>query len=179
MLSINEFYESIWSALKSAPAKLRKGQAVFNTVEELYGEVARDVQFIDGVDCFYDNSQIDNFLEKVYNRLSLRSNEVLFSDNDCTLERFKDGDYRLSFFENCHWHGDIILNKDSIKTESISDDPESFWHDPKNLGHFDLMDTDRVLIKSTNGEFSIKTLSQVKSELDKTYNTIEAWKLLK
>lgn len=46
----------------------RKGQAVFNYVDEFYG-VARDVQFIDHVDCFYCDEDIDEFLDKVLDRL--------------------------------------------------------------------------------------------------------------
>ena len=45
------------------PPNWREGQFVFNRVDELYG-VARAIQFIDKVDCFYDDSKIDEFIER-------------------------------------------------------------------------------------------------------------------
>ena len=45
---------------------LRKGQAIFNYVDENYGPVARQVQFEDGIDCFYDDSKIDEFICRSY-----------------------------------------------------------------------------------------------------------------
>ena len=47
---------------------LRKGQCVFNYVDEKYG-VARIVQFEKGIDCFYDDSVIDEFLDACYDVL--------------------------------------------------------------------------------------------------------------
>lgn len=47
----------------------RKGQSVFNYVEETLGSVAREVQFLDHVDCFYDDSEIDEFIDRVIKRL--------------------------------------------------------------------------------------------------------------
>jgi hypothetical protein len=52
------------------PPNWREGQFVFNRVEELFGNVARQVQFKDGVDCFYNDDMIDNFIDKVYIRLN-------------------------------------------------------------------------------------------------------------
>lgn len=51
------------------PPNWREGQFVFNRVEELFGNVARQVQFKDGVDCFYNDSKIDTFILHVYKRL--------------------------------------------------------------------------------------------------------------
>lgn len=48
---------------------LRLGQAVFNYVDENYGPVARQVQFEDGVDCFYIDDWITDFLDACWNRL--------------------------------------------------------------------------------------------------------------
>ena len=52
------------------PKNWRNGQFVFNRVEEIFGSVAREVQYQDKVDCFYLDSQIDKFIEKVCNRLN-------------------------------------------------------------------------------------------------------------
>lgn len=51
------------------PEYWREGQFVFNRVEQLFGSIARKVQFEDSVDCFYNDDRIDEFLVCVYNRL--------------------------------------------------------------------------------------------------------------
>lgn len=48
----------------------RLGQAVFNYTERTFGEVARQVQFEDRIDCFYNDDAIADFLCAVYDRLS-------------------------------------------------------------------------------------------------------------
>ena len=65
----NEFTTTIWKRVGASPKSWRLGQKVFNAVESLYGNVAREVQFRDGVDCFYDDSKVDEFLEKAWDRL--------------------------------------------------------------------------------------------------------------
>jgi hypothetical protein len=47
------------------PPNWREGQFVFNRAEELYGVVARNVQYIDKVDCYFHDDVIDAFLERV------------------------------------------------------------------------------------------------------------------
>lgn len=44
---------------------IRYGQAIFNYVDEKYG-VARIAQFDYGIDCFYDDTKIEQFLDKCY-----------------------------------------------------------------------------------------------------------------
>jgi hypothetical protein len=43
---------------------------VFNVIDEQFGGVARDVQLIDGVDCFYDDREetINLFIDKCWIR---------------------------------------------------------------------------------------------------------------
>ena len=65
-MTLEEFKNSIYSIEK--PSHWREGQFVFNTIDSLYG-VARAVQFEDGIDCFYDNSKINQFINACYNRL--------------------------------------------------------------------------------------------------------------
>lgn len=55
--------------IENRPSWSRKGQHVFNYMDKVYG-VARSVQFIDGVDCFYNDDEIDNFLDKCLNRIN-------------------------------------------------------------------------------------------------------------
>ena len=64
--------EDIWKIINQIvkPEGWREGQFVFNVIEDYFGSVAREVQLKDNVDCFYDDKQIDNFIQKVCNRLS-------------------------------------------------------------------------------------------------------------
>ena len=55
-------------AYKAKPSNWRNGQTIFNYVEDVYG-VARKVQFEDGIDCFYTDNTIEEFLDAVYNTL--------------------------------------------------------------------------------------------------------------
>ena len=63
-----EFIESIYNKIEHYPKNWRNGQKIFNAVDEMYN-VARDVQFKDGVDCFYDDTQIGPFLTKAWERV--------------------------------------------------------------------------------------------------------------
>lgn len=78
MLSKTEFELPIWNEVNKRHSFIRRGQAVFNATEEIYCGIAREVQFNDRIDCFYDNSQIEAFLEAAYQRylshLSTNSN---------------------------------------------------------------------------------------------------------
>lgn len=46
--------------------ELRKGQAIFNVVDKDFNNVARIAQFDHGIDCFYDDSYVNLFLDKCY-----------------------------------------------------------------------------------------------------------------
>ena len=74
ILDRKSFEEPIWIAVKNRPLYIRRGQQVFNSVGDIYG-VAREVQFDDGIDCFYDDSQIEPFLDAAYTRWLKHSNE--------------------------------------------------------------------------------------------------------
>lgn len=67
-ITIKELKESIYGV--QIPTHWRHGQFVFNRVEALFGEVAREVQFVDHIDCFYDDTKIDRFLDAVLVRLN-------------------------------------------------------------------------------------------------------------
>ena len=68
MLTYENFISGLWAAVNKCPTNWRQGQKVFNVIDEVYG-IARDVQFKDGVDCFYDDKKIDEFIEKAWNRI--------------------------------------------------------------------------------------------------------------
>ena len=59
-ITAEEMKKEIYS--HERPANWREGQFVFNMVDELYG-VARIAQFHYGVDCFYWDDMIDEFIE--------------------------------------------------------------------------------------------------------------------
>ena len=65
-MSFEEFKAEILSLAGSRPKGWRFGQFVFNCVEQNYPGVGRCVQSDDGVDCFYDDSQVDEFLRLAY-----------------------------------------------------------------------------------------------------------------
>lgn len=69
-MSEKEFIDmSILIASKLAHEQYRKGQAVFNYIDEFFG-LARHIQFNCHIDCFYDDSQIENFLSEAYKLIS-------------------------------------------------------------------------------------------------------------
>lgn len=70
MITFEGLIQDIEQELVNKPKEWRVGQFVFNYIEEKYGSVAREVQFQDKIDCFYDNNKIKDFVEAVYKRLS-------------------------------------------------------------------------------------------------------------
>ena len=70
-MTYEEFISGIWEVVSKCPKNWRKGQKVFNVIEDLYGDVARQVQMVDGVDCFYDDSDetINLFIDKCWIRI--------------------------------------------------------------------------------------------------------------
>ena len=67
--------------LNKKPPHIRKGQYIFNWIDKhyqtkvysepnLYISVAREVQFLDKIDCFYDDSKIDEFLDACVKRIN-------------------------------------------------------------------------------------------------------------
>lgn len=67
-MTLKDFRESVLSAMKDKPKEWRNGQFVFNHIHKVYG-VARNAQYIYGVDCFNDDSKIDEFIDKCYTLL--------------------------------------------------------------------------------------------------------------
>lgn len=67
-MTLNEFISEVMCLIQECPKYWRTGQSIFNVVDSKYG-VARDVQFIDGIDCFYNDEEIEPFLNAAYKRL--------------------------------------------------------------------------------------------------------------
>ena len=49
---------------------------MFNVIDEKL-DVARKVQFEDGVDCFYDDKQIDLFIDKAWTRIYNQQEKII------------------------------------------------------------------------------------------------------
>ena len=64
-MTLEEFRTDVLTAMKNKPKNWRDGQFVFNYINDKY-RVARYVQFIDGVDCFYNDEKIDEFIVRCY-----------------------------------------------------------------------------------------------------------------
>lgn len=64
-MTYEEFKEDVLNGIKAFQNNWRKGQKVFNYIDAKY-RVARTVQFEKGVDCFYNNNQIDKFIEESF-----------------------------------------------------------------------------------------------------------------
>lgn len=53
------------------PKQWREGQFVFNIASKILGDgIVRQVQFEDGIDCFYDDTKIDDFINACNNRIN-------------------------------------------------------------------------------------------------------------
>lgn len=61
-MTFEELKNEVYTAMRNKPKDWRKGQFVFNYIGDKY-KVARDVQFNDGVDCFFNDNAIDDFLK--------------------------------------------------------------------------------------------------------------------
>ena len=72
-MTLEEFKKEVLNFANNRPKAWRKGQAVFNYIDKYY-RVARNIQFEDGVDCFYNDDIIDEFIEKAFSRLINKEN---------------------------------------------------------------------------------------------------------
>lgn len=61
MITIEELKKEI--STTKFPKNWRKGQSVFNYIDNVY-RIARTIQFKYGIDCFYKDDNIDDFLNK-------------------------------------------------------------------------------------------------------------------
>jgi hypothetical protein len=59
---LKDVNDGVTKMLKKYPY-LRYGQAVFNYVDLNYEDTARTVQYLDNIDCFYDDSLTNKFLD--------------------------------------------------------------------------------------------------------------------
>lgn len=67
-MTLEEFNVRVMRDIKSLPYNWRYGQKIFNYIDANFNHIARDVQTIDGVDCFYDDDAVDDFIIKSWHR---------------------------------------------------------------------------------------------------------------
>ena len=81
-ITLEDFRADVLTAMEDRPQDWRKGQFVFNYINEKY-RVARYVQFIDGIDCFHNDDKIDAFIVRCYETMmSAESYRDIFSGNE-------------------------------------------------------------------------------------------------
>lgn len=80
-LTFEEFRDEVLTAMENKPKDWRDGQFVFNYIDEIYG-VARIVQFVDKLDCFYDDSKIGAFIERSYEKIKERRLQKTITKNN-------------------------------------------------------------------------------------------------
>ena len=68
MMSYDDFKKQVMDASVNKPKHTSLGQFVFNYIDEVFC-VARSVQFIDGVDCFHNDDDIEIFLIRSYQKI--------------------------------------------------------------------------------------------------------------
>lgn len=67
-ISFAEFHDEIMNFVDRKPKEWRKGQAVFNYINNNY-HVARQVLFEDGIDCFHNDDLIEQFILESYKKI--------------------------------------------------------------------------------------------------------------
>jgi hypothetical protein len=85
-MKLEDFKREVMTAMKNKPEQWRDGQFVFNYIEENYCGVGRYVQFIEGVDCYYDDKKIDEFISLCHYHLGTDINDINF--NNITLNKY-------------------------------------------------------------------------------------------
>lgn len=69
MITFEELKDEVFYALENKPRWSRDGQFVFNYIDEKY-QVARHIQFIDRIDCFYNDELILPFIKCAVERIN-------------------------------------------------------------------------------------------------------------
>ena len=101
-----ELLAEIYKAMPSTSRYINKGKFVFEYIEKKYGNVAREVLFIDEVNCTYADDKIEEFIEcvirRAYNKTGQENtlvNNILNSSLGNKLkfvEKYLDGKYYVA-----------------------------------------------------------------------------------
>lgn len=119
MESFEEFRSGVFKFVENKPKAWRDGQAVFNYINDTYG-VARAVQFGKNVDCFFDDTKIDEFIREAYDIYLDGCIENEIKDSNIDVERWV-----LEKVENtlrlCANHFNSQEKKTSLDRDIIAD----------------------------------------------------------
>lgn len=119
MESFEEFRSGVFKFVDNKPKAWRDGQAVFNYINDTYG-VARAVQFGKNVDCFFDDTKIDEFIRESYDVYLDGCIENEVKDSNIDVERWV-----LEKVENtlrlCANHFNSQEKKTSLDRDIIAD----------------------------------------------------------
>lgn len=74
-MTFEEFRNDILESIKAYPKDWRFGQKVFNYVDAKYYGIARNVQLIHNIDCFYNNDLVEAFIKCAYSEYELNIKE--------------------------------------------------------------------------------------------------------
>jgi hypothetical protein len=119
MESFEDFRSGVFRFVDNKPKAWRDGQAVFNYINDTYG-VARAVQFGKNVDCFFDDTKIDEFIRESYDVYLDGCIENEIKDSNIDVERWV-----LEKVENtlrlCANHFNSQEKKTSLDRDIIAD----------------------------------------------------------
>lgn len=73
ILNFEEFRQTVFDGIKECPDNWRYGQKAFNYIDAQYG-VARTVQFVHNIDCFYNDNLVDAFIKCSFNEYNIKYN---------------------------------------------------------------------------------------------------------
>jgi len=141
-LSKEEFIASVKQQagidLKHHP-ELRKGQSIFNAVDTMYG-VGSIVQLNHSIDCFYDDSKIDEFLDKCWSVYEIYQRAHFGAENEMEritdIKQLKPGDKIVKYTGEAS--GFIVIEflcehphspRYSLFLDNCQDGMKKFWND--------------------------------------------------
>lgn len=84
-MTYNALRDEVMNAMQTKPNNWRKGQFVFNYIDAGYG-VARAAQFDKGVDCFYNDDIIDEFIKVCAELININQLE---DDSEMSEDQYK------------------------------------------------------------------------------------------
>ena len=71
-MTFEEFRNDILDSIKAYPKDWRYGQKVFNCVDTKYYGIARNVQFIHNIDCFYNDDLVEAFIKCAFKEYEIK-----------------------------------------------------------------------------------------------------------
>lgn len=82
-MTLEEFRDDVLTAMKNKPESLRDGQFVFNYISEKYSDI-RLYHYISIVDCYYNDKNIDEFINTCFYCLTNKNNDNSDRSKTCS-----------------------------------------------------------------------------------------------